>query len=100
MWKQILTKVNASLLANWSQLVWFVLGTILGVFLLGGLVSCQAIDGTKSAVGSVDGTLRDIPVIGRVYAIPSDVVGGVYTLGEDVVNGAVEVVVPTKEKKK
>ena len=41
MWKQILTKINAALLSHWSQLVWFVLGTLMGAVLLGGMVGCS-----------------------------------------------------------
>jgi len=89
MWKQILSKVNAALLAHWSQFVWFVLGVGLGLFVLG---SCVAVENTKSAIGSVDDSIRDVPVLGAVYAIPSDVVSGVYGLGEDLVEGTVDLV--------
>ena len=98
MWKQILTKINASLLANWSQLVWFILGSLLGLFVLGGVVSCQAVDSTKAGLTSVDETVRDVPVLGDVYAIPSNVVQGVYGVAEGVVTDTVELVVPKKEK--
>ena len=97
MWKQILTKINASLLANWSQLVWFVLGALAGLFLLGGLVSCQAIEPIKAGLTSVDDTVRDVPYVGAVYAIPSNVVQGVYGVAEGVVTDTVELVIPSEE---
>jgi len=34
MWKQILNNVNAVLLKNWALLVWFILGTLFGTFVL------------------------------------------------------------------
>jgi len=86
------------LLANWSQLVWFVVGALVGTILLGGLVSCSTVERAEEAVGSVDDTIREVPVLGAVYAIPSDVVGGVYGLGESVVEGAVELVTPDKDE--
>jgi len=39
MWKQILGKVKAALLSHWSELVWFVIGAALGVFVLAGWVA-------------------------------------------------------------
>ena len=98
MWKQILTKINASLLANWSQLVWFVLGALMGLFVLGGLVSCQAVDATKAGLTSIDDTVRDVPFVGAVYAIPSNVVQGVYGVAEGVVTDTVELVIPATEE--
>ena len=95
MWKQILTKINASLLANWSQLVWFILGSLLGLFVLGGLVGCRAIDGAKTSRSEVDGSVRSVPVLGPVYAIPSNVVQGVYGVAENAVVETVELVAPT-----
>jgi len=99
MWKQILSKVNASILAHWSQVVWFVVGTLAGAFLLGGLVSCSTVEAVEGAVGSVDDTIREVPVLGAVYAIPSDAVGGVYNLGKDGVEAVVETVTPEDEGK-
>jgi|TARA_R110000744_G_scaffold322696_2_gene428639 hypothetical protein len=94
MWKQILTKINASLLANWSQLVWFVLGSLLGVFFLGGFVSCQAIEATKGGLTSIDDTVRDVPYVGAVYVIPSNAVQGVYGVVEGVVTDTIDLVTP------
>jgi|TARA_Y100000310_G_scaffold345850_1_gene471366 hypothetical protein len=31
MWKQILDKLNAVVLANWAHLAWFVMGVVVGV---------------------------------------------------------------------
>ena len=39
MWKQILDKIKAALLSHWSELVWFVIGAALGVFVLAGWVA-------------------------------------------------------------
>ena len=78
--------------------MWFIIGALVGTILLGGLVSCSTIERAENAVGSVDAEIRDVPVIGAVYAIPSDVVGGVYGLGESVVEGAVELVTPDEEE--
>jgi len=94
MWKQILTKINTALLTHWSQLVWFVLGAVLGVFVLGGLVSCTAIqpawDGTKeitnTMVNTVENTMTGVYQGGK--SVVSSTVGAV----EGVVEGAYELV--------
>jgi len=98
MWKQILANVNAAILRNWSSLVWFVLGAVLGAFFLGGMVSCTAVTSIEEGVSNVDDTIRDVPVLGRVYALPSDVVSGVYNLGKDGVETVVDVVTPDGEE--
>jgi len=38
MWQKIKEKVQAGILAYWSQTVWFVAGVVLGATLLGGLI--------------------------------------------------------------
>ena len=94
MWKQILTKVNTALLAHWSQLVWFVLGVVLGVFVLGGLVSCTAVqpawDGTKEITSTVADTVEGT-VSGVYQGVKSAVVSGVEA-AEGVVEGTYELV--------
>ena len=87
MWKEILTNVNAAILRNWSSLVWFVLGALLGVFFLGGLISCSVVgpawDGVKDGTNTVVTTGED--VVTSVYQ------GGKGLIGDGV--GAVEGVV-------
>jgi len=64
MWNTILEKVKAGMLVYWSQVVWFVLGALLGVVLLGGLVSCttvgNAYEGVKSVGAASLGTVEGI----------------------------------------
>jgi len=38
MWKTIQEKIQAGILAYWSQTLWFIIGTVLGATMLGGLV--------------------------------------------------------------
>ena len=98
MWKQILSNVNAAILANWSQLVSFVFGALLGIFVLAGLMSCSTIAAVEEGVSNIDGKIRDIPVAGRVYAIPSNVVSDVYNLGKDGIEVVVDVVTPDEKE--
>lgn len=44
MWETMKSKIKASILAYWSQVTWFVLGCVLGVVVLGGLVSCISLE--------------------------------------------------------
>ena len=55
MWKTILDKINGGILAFWSQLLWFVLGALLGAMLLGGLVSCTTVETTWNGVKDTPG---------------------------------------------
>lgn len=48
MWETILDKIKASILAYWSQVTWFVIGCVLGVVLLGGLVSCVSLEASAN----------------------------------------------------
>lgn len=79
-------------------MVSFVLGALLGIFVLAGLMSCSTVTAVEEGVSNIDGKLRDIPVAGRVYAIPSNLVGDVYTLGKDGIEAVVEVVAPAEEE--
>ena len=75
MWKQILSNVNAAILANWSQLVSFVFGALLGIFVLAGLMSCSTI-----------------------AAVEEGVVSDVYNLGKDGIEVVVDVVTPDEKE--
>ena len=94
MWKQILTKVNEALLTHWSQFVWFVLGTLIGIFFLAGLVSCTAIqpawEGVKGVTDTAVTTTEN--VVTDVYqGAKSAIVTGVEAV-EGTVEGAYDVV--------
>lgn len=107
MWKKILKKFNRGVLASWSQLLWFVLGAILGVALFGGQVSCTTVenawggvkdtgkavvDGTAGAVGATwDGA---VGVGSAVVGTGEAVVAGVATD----VQSAVDVVTGDKDE--
>jgi len=98
MWKSILSKVNASLLTHWSQLVWFVVGALVGTVLLGGLVSCRTVekawDGTKGTGAAILGGTES--VLGAGYQGVKDVGNAALGTVEGVVEGAVEDVTKAK----
>ena len=89
MWKTILDKINGGILAFWSQLLWFVLGALLGAMLLGGLVSCTTVETTWNGVKDTG----DAVVDGTAYAVSAtwdvavDVGSAVVGTGEAVVTG-------------
>jgi len=61
MWQTILEKIKASILAYWSQVTWFVLGCVLGVVVLGGLVSCVSFDvKAQETVQECDDCVEDV----------------------------------------
>jgi hypothetical protein len=80
MWNTFKEKIKAGVLAFWSQTLWFVLGTLLGVMVLGGLASCSTVnrawEGTKDTGRAV---------VGGAVGVGSAVVG----TAEGVVRGAV-----------
>ena len=76
----------------------FVFGALLGIFVLAGLMSCSAVTAVEEGVSNIDGKIRDIPVAGRVYAIPSNVVSDVYNLGKDGIEAVGEVFTPDEEE--
>ena len=107
MWKTIQEKIQGGILAYWSQVVWFVLGTLLGAMLLGGLVSCTTVDNTWSGVkqsgrAAVDGTAG---AVGAAWDGAVGVGSAVVGTGEAVVRGvasdvqdAVDVVAGEEER--
>jgi hypothetical protein len=92
MWKTIQEKIQGGILAYWSQVVWFVLGTLLGAMLLGGLVSCTTVDNTWSGVkqtgrAAVDGAVEvGSAVVGTGEAVVRGVASDVQD-AVDVVTG-------------
>ena len=89
MWKTILDKINGGILAFWSQLLWFVLGALLGALLLGGLVSCTTVETTWNGVKDtgravVDGTAG---AVGATWDGAVGVGSAVVGTGEAVVTG-------------
>ena len=92
MWKSILSKVNASLLTHWSQLVWFVVGALVGTVLLGGLVSCTTVEktweGTKGTGAAILGGAEGILDAG--YQGAKSVGGAALGTVEGVVEGVIE----------
>jgi len=44
MWTTIRNKIMAGVVRYWSQIIWFILGLLLGFMLLGGLVSCTPVE--------------------------------------------------------
>ena len=107
MWKTIQEKIQGGILAYWSQVVWFVLGTLLGAMLLGGLVSCTTVDNTWSGVkqtgrAAVDGAVE---AVGAAWDGAVGVGSAVVGTGEAVVRGvasdvqdAVDVVAGEEER--
>lgn len=108
MWKTIQEKIQGGILAYWSQVVWFVLGTLLGAMLLGGLVSCTTVDNTWSGVkqtgrAAVDGAAG---AVGAAWDGAVGVGSAVVETGEAVVTGvaadvqdAVDVVAGEEEER-
>ena len=107
MWKTILQKVQAGVLAYWSQVLWFILGGFLGVVLLGGLVSCTTVkhtwNGVKDATTATINAAED--VVGAAYKGAKNVGEAVINTAEGVVEGvaadaksAVQVVTEEKEE--
>tara|TARA_R110000851_G_scaffold9984_1_gene36597 strand:+ start:2215 stop:2535 length:321 start_codon:yes stop_codon:yes gene_type:complete len=106
MWKSILSKVNAALLTHWSQLVWFVIGALVGTVLLGGLVSCRTVEktweGTKGTGAAILGGAESVLDAGYqgAKAVGSAALGTVEGAVEGVVEDATKAVtIVTGEKK-
>ena len=89
MWNQILSKVKAVILTNWSQFVMFILGALVGIFFLAGLVGCAVVqpawDGVKGVTSVVVDEAEGLAV--GAYGVVKDTTVSVAGTAESAVQG-------------
>ena len=90
MWKQILSNINALILASWKSIFYFVIGALAGVFLLSCSVVAPAWDGVKDGTETVVTTGEDVIV--SVYQGGKGLIGDGVTAVEGASEGGYELV--------